>query len=342
MIETQDSNIGQCFVHSLQFSEPSDNIISSPLDFIDKNIHTVLHKWLFNSLSQDEFFHMSPNLVDPALQISKLIGDLFDDNSGEGLSHHQTASLIFKELNGSIQTLITATVENLLFEDELCNGFVIAFPNPTIPFLDFGSIQHSNTPLILSGWPLDKMNMGVLILDTFKEDGRRICLKNTSKRDHIFETVKSRLLSLSPVANPFHYTNNYLKICNKFIKEQLPEEVSITRTEQADILNKSMSYFKSADSFSEPEFLDSIFPNEELSESFKQYKKSYVAEHELKMPNDFDISDAAVKKQQRVFKSVLKLDKNFHIYIHGDKELIHKGADPDGRKYYKIYFQEEH
>jgi hypothetical protein len=49
----------------------------------------------------------------------------------------------------------------------------------------------------------------------------------------------------------------------------------------------------------------------------------------------------AVKKQQRIYKSVLKLDKNFHIYIHGNTDLIEKGVDMDGRKYYKIYYQEE-
>ncbi len=42
------------------------------------------------------------------------------------------------------------------------------------------------------------------------------------------------------------------------------------------------------------------------------------------------------------FKSVLKLDKNFHIYIHGDKELIEKGYDDAvGKKFYKIYYDEE-
>ena len=40
--------------------------------------------------------------------------------------------------------------------------------------------------------------------------------------------------------------------------------------------------------------------------------------------------------------SVLKLDKNFHIYIHGDKKLIEKGFD-DGKamSFYKVYFKEE-
>ncbi|MFM7764289.1 MAG: hypothetical protein ACKO6I_01410, partial [Sphingomonadales bacterium] len=38
---------------------------------------------------------------------------------------------------------------------------------------------------------------------------------------------------------------------------------------------------------------------------------------------------------------ILKLDKNFHTYIHGNREMIEKGTDPDGRKFYKIYFENE-
>jgi hypothetical protein len=56
---------------------------------------------------------------------------------------------------------------------------------------------------------------------------------------------------------------------------------------------------------------------------------------------EFEIDNKAVKKQAKIFKSVLKLDKNFHIYIHGNRNLIEKGIDEDGRKYYKIFFESE-
>jgi len=63
----------------------------------------------------------------------------------------------------------------------------------------------------------------------------------------------------------------------------------------------------------------------------------------LNFDDEFSISTNAVKKQSRVFKSVLKLDKNFHVYIHGNKDLIEKGFDSGmGMHYYKIYFEEEH
>ena len=45
-------------------------------------------------------------------------------------------------------------------------------------------------------------------------------------------------------------------------------------------------------------------------------------------------------RRSRRSKSVIKLDKNFHIYVHGNRELIEQGEDEKG-KYYKVYFKEE-
>ena len=79
-----------------------------------------------------------------------------------------------------------------------------------------------------------------------------------------------------------------------------------------------------------------------MIDSFNKFKDGYIREKELDIATEFAISPNAVKKQARVFKSVLKLDRNFHIYIHGDKSLIEQGYDErTGKKYYKIYFDEE-
>ena len=75
--------------------------------------------------------------------------------------------------------------------------------------------------------------------------------------------------------------------------------------------------------------------------SFEQFEARQQRENQWEISDQFEISDQAVKKQARIFKSVIKLDKNFHIYVHGNKELIEQGIEPDGRKYYKIYYAEE-
>ena len=75
--------------------------------------------------------------------------------------------------------------------------------------------------------------------------------------------------------------------------------------------------------------------------NFNVFSTQYRQNNEIDIEDSFDISSQAVKKQARAFKSVLKLDKNFHIYIHGNKEMIEKGVEKDGRKYYKIYYETE-
>jgi hypothetical protein len=84
-----------------------------------------------------------------------------------------------------------------------------------------------------------------------------------------------------------------------------------------------------------------VFQDKEVIKSFRKFDELYQEDNEVEFPQNFEISATAVKKQARIFKSVLKLDKNFHIYIHGNKELIEQGVEKDGRKFYKIYYKEE-
>jgi len=103
-----------------------------------------------------------------------------------------------------------------------------------------------------------------------------------------------------------------------------------------------MKYFKEKESFEIDEFSNEVIGNPKAIESFKTFKQNYEKEFDTEIADSFDISSPAVKKQAKVFKSVLKLDKNFHIYIHGNKELIEKGFDDDkSMNYYKVYFKEE-
>ena len=103
-----------------------------------------------------------------------------------------------------------------------------------------------------------------------------------------------------------------------------------------------MNYFKEKDTFDIDEFAGQVIGNPEAIASFKTFKSQYEQEFDSPIADTFEISGNAVKKQQRVYKSVLKLDKNFHIYIHGDKQLIEKGFD-EGKSmnFYKVYFKEE-
>jgi hypothetical protein len=79
-----------------------------------------------------------------------------------------------------------------------------------------------------------------------------------------------------------------------------------------------------------------------LSADFGQYVDDYMAKNDLEPAESFAISESAVKKSQRSMKSVIKLDRNFHIYVHGGEGLIKKGYDEEtGMEYYQLYFKKE-
>lgn len=120
-------------------------------------------------------------------------------------------------------------------------------------------------------------------------------------------------------------TRNVLDMTKAFITQQLLQDSEIPKADQIDLLNRSVNYFKENTEYDRGSFAREMFQNEEVAGSFER----------------FAISDEAVKKLARVFKSVLKLDKVFHICIHGDRNMIERGEDECGRKVYKIYYDQE-
>lgn len=209
---------------------------------------------------------------------------------------------------------------------------------------EFLKIDKMNTGFEIhyqDGININKLDKGCLILNSQKESGYKVCVIDNTNRSAEAQYWKNDFLMLKPCNDSFHATKDYLDLCKNYVTKQMPNDFEISKTDQIDLLNRSIKYFRDQEAFNMDDFNQTVIQDPQVIESFKGYKKQYEDEHELAFNESFDISDAAVKKQNRVFKSVLKLDKNFHIYIHGRRELIEKGVDPDGRKFYKIYFNEE-
>ncbi len=208
-------------------------------------------------------------------------------------------------------------------------------------FLDIQHEAHEFSMTLREGAELTKIDKGCLIFPTNGEKGFDIFLFDHNRGE---EAVfwKETFLSVAPQANEYYQTNQFLTVARQFIAKEIPESFEMEKTGQIDLLNKSVEYFRNNDSFDKTDFVETVLQDDKLIRAFKQYEHSYAEANDVELPDSFGISTQALKKQARVFKSVLKLDKNFHIYIHGDKDLIEKGYDAvTGKNYYKIYFDEE-
>lgn len=191
------------------------------------------------------------------------------------------------------------------------------------------------------GISLKKPDKACLIFNIEEDEGYRICILDSQNAGNEAQYWKDEFLKLKPVADNYYQTQNYLKLTKDFVTGRLDDEFEVSKADQIDYLNRSIDYFKKNEHFNERDFANDVFEHQEVITSFKKFKGDFQNEQEVRVVSEFEISAQAVKRQSKIFKSVLKLDRNFHIYIHGDRELIEKGTDPDGRKYYKIYYREE-
>ena len=129
-------------------------------------------------------------------------------------------------------------------------------------------------------------------------------------------------------------------MCRDFAMEEMSQQ---DRGQQIGLVNETVSYFKENEHFDKDDFQRQVIREPEIIEAFEDYSKSYELEHHLNNVPDFDISSQAVKNSKRFIRSVIKLDKNFHIYVHGNRERIKRGRDElTGLNYYQVFFDEEH
>jgi hypothetical protein len=146
-------------------------------------------------------------------------------------------------------------------------------------------------------------------------------------------------LEVVPVKNGYFKTKQAIEIAKGFIEQELPEITELHRTEAARIKQEAEKYFRTKDEFQIEEFSEALFHNKDLQEGFKTYANEF---EDSSITEDFDISREAAKKAKTTFKEVIKLDKNFHIYIHGNTNLIQQGYDDQkGMNYYKVYFNNQ-
>ena len=192
------------------------------------------------------------------------------------------------------------------------------------------------------GISLKRPDKACLIFNIRRDEGFRVCVLDNQNTGNEAQYWKDEFLKLKPVADNYHQTQNYLSLARDYVTGRLDEEFEVSKADQIDYLNRSINYFRKNEQFNEQDFANDVFEHKEVINSFRKFKHEFQEDNATRVVSEFEISAQAVKRQSRVFKSVLKLDRNFHIYIHGDRELIEKGVDPDGRKYYKLYYKDEH
>lgn len=192
-----------------------------------------------------------------------------------------------------------------------------------------------------SGININKLDKGCLVFNTNREEGYILAIIDNTNRNDAKYWVED-FLQAKQRSDEYRHTKTLLSAAKSFITRGLPSELDFSKGDQAAMLDRAFRYFKENETFEMGDFNEKVIGDEQIAAGFDEYVDAYLARNEMDPLVSFSISESAVKKSTRSMKSVIKLDKNFHIYVHGGDGMIKKGFDEvSGLEYYQLYFKKE-
>lgn len=347
MISYTEAYIDTVAVHRIGNKANQEDLLLSkkllPLD--DDRLKSMLMRFFLSSFKSDEYFSFTFSNDDFTLNplytyAERVFSSLktFHADSIDIAKHLYDVSDHPQIKEGD---LFVVHFTDIVVVDEIVTCIGIFKSENKHPFLKLNS---SGTEFVLNideGINVDKLDKGCLIFNTDKEAGYKIAIVDNSSKSQEAQFWRERFLMLKPADDNYHKTKSFLTMAKNFVQKQLPDEYDMAKIDAIDIMNRSKEYFESKDVFNRAEFEDDVLQEAGLINSFRQYDDNYRQNRQVAYLDEFEISPRAVAKQAKMFKQIIKLDRNFHIYIHGDKDQIVQGTERDGRKYYKLYYDEE-
>ena len=347
MTGIENVTIRQAIVHKVGNPTRGEELKLSenPLTLNDQDVRKLLTKYFLGAVNENELFQFT-HLSDLQLnEVYNYVSAIFKKEDDFVRQSYYVAQFLFsKSTHAKVKEgeLCVVHLKNVPFENEEVDAVGIYKSENKETFLKI--FQHGDSLEMIQedGISISKPDKACLVFKTASQEGYRVCVIDHTNKQQDAQYWVSDFLQVQPVADSYHHTDKYLSLCKQFVTNEYAEKFDVTKSDQIEMLNRSMDYFKTRDHFDMEEFAGEVIHHPEVVDSFMEYKKNFEAARNYEFEDNFDIHLSAVKKQQKQFKSVLKLDKNFHIYIHGRRDLIERGVDEiTGRKFYKIYYDEE-
>jgi hypothetical protein len=312
---------------------------------LNTEVKEVLVNYFIKPFNLNEYFnlyHDSDLAMNEVYSYASLIFDnpesLFEQSIN--IAKHLYENSTHPKIKGG--EFYTAYFKNCELDGEIVDAIGLFKSENKDTFLKVHSMDNAFDIETDEGVNINKLDKGCLIFNTTREEGFVVAIVDNTNKGTEAQYWYDDFLHVRQRKDKYFDTQNMLTMCKNFVSTELPEKFDASKADQADYLNKSVAFFKENDSFDMDKFTNEVIAQPDVIESFNSYKNNFQEDYKIEIADNFEISNAAVKKQSRSFKSIIKLDKNFHIYIHGNREMIEQGVDVNGRKYYKVYYNEEH
>ncbi len=309
----------QLSVNECKFNDITDDAASSPKDILASAFLKPFKTKTFYYVHDTEFFDK--------------VKDFFDGR----VSLEQMAEVLALRVSKDPIELILFEIEGLVIEDEVVRAIGVFQIENQDKYLFFNPLVDGMALELRRGIPLGKFDKGCLIFDTEREQGFKAIVVDESSKSEA-QHWRQHTLGLTRRKDDFYKTQQVLQVCREFVEQTL----EVPAEEVALIKGKAKDYFYQNQTFDKQEFEQQVFEKPEVVEAFEVFAQHLEQEKNIAIEPQFEIVEQAVKKDKKTFRSVIKLDKNFHVYVHSNPELLEKGFDPQrGLNYYRLFFNRE-
>lgn len=343
MIYAENNSLQAACLHIVGNKNLEDGILlsDSPME-IDSRSRPVLTRYFISSFKSDErysFFHHSSldfNFV------YRVVTAIFDDPRTLYNNSVALAKQLYENTeHNKIRTgdFCVAYFKEVEVDGEKTDAVGMFKSENKDIYLRVVSNDGNNSLEQESGININKLDKGCLVFNQKREEGYILAIVDGLNRAEAKYWVED-FLQARPRADEYFQTRAVLSASKSFIMKSLPFET--TMGEKAELMDKTLRYFQENETFDMDDFGTKVMVNEELSADFGEYMGEYIEKNGIDLHENFVISDCAVKRSSRSMKSVIKLDKNFHIYVHGGEGLIKRGFDEEtGMTFYQLFFKDE-
>jgi hypothetical protein len=346
MLFTEDISIESLVLHKVGNKSQDEGILfaAAPMK-VDDAVQSLLLQYFLSPFKSEEYFNLTHESDIALNEVYAYVSQIFERSEAFYEQSVNLARHLYEvSTHPKIKTgeLYVAYLRDCNIDGEQVDAIGLFKSESKETFLKVYPKNDSFEIDYEDGININKLDKGCLIFNTEREKGYLVSVVDSVRQTGEATYWRDNFLNIAERRDIFHQTQQCLEMCKQFVVERLPENFNVNKAEQADILNKSVAFFKGNTEFSFDEFANQVIEQPELIQSFKDFRKEYQEDRDVKIEEQFEISAPAVKKQAKIFKSVIKLDKNFHIYVHGNRQLIEKGYDDErDMNYYRIFFKEE-
>ncbi len=348
MLDLSDATLDKIIVHQVGNPSHDEPLKCSketfPLD--DPDLEAVLSRFFLSPFHKKDlgFYNFKHDTDIQLNEMHHYAGKVFDPSESFSLQSVNIAKHLYdKSHHPKVKAgeLYVVYLKDCLVEDELTDALGIFKSENKDTFLKVYAGGSNCNIEYQDGININKLDKGCLVFNTEKDQGYKICIVDKTNAEES-RFWKDEFLKVSPRDDDFYHTKAVMNLAKGFCNSMLVEENDVSRNKQLEVKDKVVQYFTENEQYQEQSFEKEVLQEPQVIDSYRDYREKFAQQHNLQTRDSFDIAEPAVKKEKKNFKSVIKLDKNFHVYVHGNPNMIEKGFDDGrGKYYYKLYFDEE-